>query len=990
MMTNAGWPLCSICLLVLIHQVHSINGGAHSAPTRPPSKQEALNCTPRDPRCHLNTTTTAPKLPLTTQKVGLITRTSDAIYKTLSGLFKHDEDDKDVLGVTPTMPPMVVDDKEFGRRNLSRLRPTTTTTKSPSKIAKEQELHIELDLFQDEPMTTKPPVLKQTTSTRKPNAIKSTSTSTTSAPTTTTTTMTTTTTKRAPVSPQKILDTPNNSTNSNQRETKLYSIINSALQSIYSLSELTYLNRTTRLAHGHESIEIQAADDEAKESGKLITLESSETQLENQNDSKQFATREDIHLLCKLLHKQLENGLVLPNGNLNLTLTSNNNRNQNRADNQQAASKPTMKSVANQLPAETNIPKMKGYFVSSLNDLNESQESRLLESTFALNRSHSSSSYFNESHEEGGQRLLLDLFNLAHKVRQHHQNQSRGESLETSDDESLFSTLNSSSDHLLGLKLWSKSSYGGKGGRLRLVYWLIEPVFRNLSGDGRQGPLELYKIKLVDSREANELLDQLDHSLIKRQLDSISLLPVGDLVRPYKATLLGGEEENSLNVPDDNLTPPIGGPNGQPQTPTKKSGLQRLADRLTNQSFADNVYLYLLMLLILIFLVVLCCFVCPAFCRKQTQPKLTSSSRDHLQSISSISGALKSSGSPTLQLTKNTRRADEEQLRQASDAIWRKLSNSTTTLVKDQTRVLRHDGSIEVPILKERANQTSGDADNNLMDLHGGQSGGFEWYSFESDQRTEEIQKRRRPTTGKNNLAGKHEAHQTCDKQSQTFIISDRRQVTKSVQTYPADADEVDPTSTRMVMSCRDRTEAKSSDTLTKSELIMLKEKLIPIEAQVVGQERSKQQASGSQTDQQRGDYVNTSNITTQTGPSMDEQQPVAPNYVEQRATRYIDSSSSSSDRPSTVIDQLQLGQQQHQQAGGSLSGPASGDLSGARAHSSTEVERLEQLERRPKMRHLELPQKYGSKVEAIKSELTKIEQRDAGSTGTYRRYDVI
>lgn len=352
--------------------------------------------------------------------------------------------------------------------------------------------------------------------------------------------------------------------------------------------------------------------------------------------------------------------------------------------------------------------------------------------------------------------------------------------------------------------------------------------------------------------------------------------------------------------------------------------------------------------------------------------------------------------------------ADQKKTKAANDAIWRKLSSTTTTFVKDQSEVImvRNDGTVCVPVSRDGSNKTislmpnSEDDDEEVE--RAAKKSQFEWYSFEDDHQSENKKRKTK------DLFGDSETTKSINnKQPQSYIISDKKkQYTKSVQ---AVFHERQPTSQHTTIDesynsestngYRDRIEKRSSDTLTKSELVMLKEKMIPIAQQ--HQQQYRQVASQTSTPSE-AIYVNQALATkaVQTGQSIDRppaqqesellkqhQQQVAADddtrrecqsqpttssgdnndkeddYRDKERTppmdrfvsSFIDSSESRSDsanKPSTIIERVVV-EKQHQQ------------------------QLQQEQDRIPKMRHLDLPARARSKVDAIKAELSKLEQRD-------------
>jgi hypothetical protein len=102
------------------------------------------------------------------------------------------------------------------------------------------------------------------------------------------------------------------------------------------------------------------------------------------------------------------------------------------------------------------------------------------------------------------------------------------------------------------------------------------------------------------------------------------------------------------------------------------------------------------------------------------------------ESISSISGALAAN------------RGDNAELKfgdVASPAIWRKLSNSTTTMTKDEIRTLEDDGELKLVCGFEDDDERDGDGSAIKKPTDRNK---FEWYTFE-DQKEQTIRRRLTP-----------------------------------------------------------------------------------------------------------------------------------------------------------------------------------------------------------------------------------------------------
>jgi len=879
------------------------------------------------------------------------------------------------------------------------------------------------------------------------------------------------------------------------------------VSSFVALAELNYRNRTTRLAHGHERALEPAEQLDRKWEGRqddwtpaalVLDLDkvpessrgsqTSEASSKMGETSSRPSSAQDILLLCKLLHKQLENGAkLLPNGSLILApqtgpasskgasnatrdsepvdLATGSDRNQPQSAAGDKHSERGASGISTStVPSGTTPNGRQSVHVDDPNELDQSFEQQLLQSTFNTlsaerrRQQLGANRTAGELEEERGQqaarrrpqlpmdesqvfeqqaiRFLIELFNLG-------ATQSRSENLpgytnnnnlrpESTNDTTLApldgqrQTLASGAKpkqgqpveaigaYPIGVKIWSKSSTrlasGGPardktpaGFRLNLVYWLFEMVGvgrdknepASSNAARKEQPQRVSgapKYRLLQAKEAAELIDQLDYGQINKLLveHAASLRPLV-LVRPFQRARSSGEsgaesetgpsenDDEQPSVIDDTLTG-LAGSNGnnigkQSSTTnaqaapnaaksdtsdsgkTKKnetemvassSALQLLVGRLTNASFGENFHLYFILFIVTIFVLVLC-FSVPALCcklfssssgaqsisrspltavrKKQRRQSQTTTSKRRptgaraasmgahsLERSSSgmgpgsISGALAASGWTEGMATgghvggestpDSTTGGQSKEL--GGTAIWRTLSNSTTTLVTDQSQKLLTDG---------RWTSSSGRA--------GGQQGAGLTESGE-------------PQFAKAKSGLDAEAQHPADQKQHAFVQTDRRQVTKSVQTvenqivYLHEEEEAqrrrrqqevgEQNTSQMFVDYRDRLETRNSDTLTKSELVMLKEKLVPI--------------CGSKKADQKADYFAAANT-----PGLPLGQEGEPGRLVDAPTRHIDSSVES---PPT--------NGKHQSSklapeGGLLSGPAARRAPSRRQVSGTLVE---------------------------------------------------
>lgn len=574
----------------------------------------------------------------------------------------------------------------------------------------------------------------------------------------------------------------------------------------------------------------------------------------------------------------------------------------------------------------------------------------------------------------------------------------------------------------------TRSSHGA----LSLVYWLLEPAPpaflpqkpASLEALDSSPPLsshrnaarhnlwreyaekQKHRFRVLNEHDANELLDQLEHSLIRRHLEAAKLSSMGPLVHAYTVDL-SQEHSDGIKPPptpphrhrhkhkeleahviDDSLGPaPPGGArglqlnktttshtkqessNGTLSQPAAHSSLQLLWDKLTSASFVDNLQLYLI-IFILVLVAIILCFACPMFCfggsqasgstaaltpnssggvrrgrpRAARQQGATTNQPAHLNAPPTLSLGLKGAGKPVelggrgpeLALT-----AGDE----LEDSVWRKLSSTTTTLMRDESLTSRVLHNAEADALTREQQE-------GVAAAGGKESSQAAWCSFE-DRVERQLEELRR---AEQRLLGAAEARRSQQPKQTSYYISDRRQISKSVQTFEEPNARRSGESPVQLLDLKERQEKRSSDTLTKSELVLLKEKLVPI-----AQPQSQQPAYSCQMAPPSCEapaYANLalagSNEACQTGGSLEEEQSIRqrPLGLGASTARFIDSSGSRS------------------------------DSSGERTNTVIE---LAPAERSPTMRHLDLPPRTRTKLDAIKTELGKIEQRDPLPSSTAR-----
>ena len=1015
------------------------------------------------PNANATSTTSKPKLAPpkqvdpSTQAPSLIGRTTDAIVQVLSNVFaRQEESGADQLGANSA--------HDFGRRLVgsSTIGPAGqrgaqaegTTLAPPTTIGNETRLpagsrrprkpphatsarptrmsaggrptfqpHVELDLFRDEPSRA----TSTTLSTKQVAELARVETT-----TTTYHSSLEATTKRPTGSSGGPEVEAENATDSRQGA---LGALGSALRSIISFTEMTYLNRSTRVARGgdgeqdNKQLEFEG---KLESSSDLVDLHYSASSaasgspnrarperlaaLGNQSEAGQqqvpAASREHILFLCKLLHKQLEQGAhLLANGSLLLAAPASNSSASILVDESAplapSSLAPTLKTTTTTTTTTELPPLPRGLFVDHPSELNERHENLLLESSFRLAPQVASGGggdlapSTSDQREDQTWRLLGELFNLAARERA-----LAAEGDEHDDQLAAAAAAQNGSLELgagrplVSLRLWSKSLR--PGARLELVYWLLESV------QWPRPPPPSSRLRVLGALPAGRLLDGLDHALVQSRLDQVAGLSVVQLVGPHRQPGRVADEPTPL-VLDDSLAPtapvqfpkanrsasPGAGRLGQQQQQQQetaqhldgpagrgRTGLHLLLDRLTSSSFSENFQLYLVAFLLLLLALILCLAV-PLMCcksrplpvarlqRRRTHelgPKARQRRRKQLEeNISTIEaqtgGAFGSlaQGKQLEASGQSMSQSNKEQ--QASEAIWRKLSNSTTTLVTDRQRSLQSESDEFAPA---RAPLRTSDRRDSCERLVSPRDSLDEPINVQQQQ-----QKQQQVANSGQATAGERKWFAAAPKQT-SLVVTERRQMTKSVQTYAPEplGNNENKQQAPLLLACRDRLEARASDTLTKSELVMLKEKLIPIGL------------SGRQT----GDYVNLSS---------------------QAVTRHIDSSVESQSAgaaangsragPSRSVDTKQRGEMEENGDGQQCcSCCADGDnpnSCGCRVASSSGATKATRSpradnQRRPKMSYLELPQE----VQQIGSGLnaTSRGQQQQQLAGSYKRYDVI
>lgn len=759
---------------------------------------------------------------------------------------------------------------------------------------------------------------------------------------------------------------PSPALNESVRAVGLYGILASTLNTVYNMSP--FLNRTTRVAPQHELGHFKI------ESGNLMLGD----------EVIQPATKEDVHLLCKLLHKHLENVTTTTTTSTTAATTT-----------PEVTIRPTIVSSTTVQPKKEPKPKStsrpltgREVFVREPNELNESHQSYLLESMFGYepNRKHFKN---NETLMRFGKVFLLDLLEAGSRRAAARRKAEAGneyendeeDGAEVSEEELIVGGHKRHHEHRFKMKLEENFSHATSD-KLHLVYWLLERSHSEQK-NGTSGAQE-NKFRVIEEREAAELIDELEHEQIERALNEANLKSVV-LIAPFKPNKHNSknnkhEHEPELHLIDDTLNAnqekSTNNNSNQLDSDNKKNSFQLLLDKLSHSSFLENLHLYLIIFLLVLFCLVLC-FTCPLLCfkakrsdagpalapvRRNGKVKRTNRRRPANEEVPTVGGNLKGG------LSENESQSARAQQKSptGNEAIWRKLSNTTTTLVQDQSElILRKDATVKVPVASDQVKSPT-----RAKEI--GKKSQFEWYSFEAPlsdyEKQQEDGEESWQTSQTNDGTGK-----SGSRKPQSYVVNDKRHFTKSIQTTFRQQPQMtlDESYSESLDGYKDRIEKRSSDTLTKSELVMLKEKMVPIAQQ--HQQHLRQVASQTSDNLLEPVYVNLASKSVQTGQSLDEEETARergqekPRPLDRFVPSFIDSSiESSTDKASTVIEQ----------------------------NKPTTSERM------PKMRHLELPARTKSKVEAIKQELSKIEQRDQAQsrrqassepidTSSYRRFEI-
>lgn len=757
-----------------------------------------------------------------------------------------------------------------------------------------------------------------------------------------------------------------------QKSAELYSIISDALRAIHQLNDnygsngSLQLNRTTRLVHegdyehGDEpqvntrqtpkspttgEIKVKLGDNEKS---RLTRAEGGTTSSELADLNGRYVTKEDVHLLCKLLHNQLESGNLTLNDNVNKTTTGGVEwLSQSPSTTSTTTTTTTTTTVRPHRPNQDTE-----HLVHNLNDLNEDYANRLIETVLVMDRPRGQPQHEQQQVDEIGVRVMTELYNEAARYGGEYDG---SEPIGPKKD----SATSRQESNMYVMRLWSKAVTPVRGQqpgkisqRLRLVYWLLERHVPNVTTEA-PAPTRAVRYRVLSAKEAGDLIDRLDHEYFRQKFGLYSLRPIV-LIAASNETGKPGDDRPLLPEPtviDDRLssgndqhsvpkTKPAG--SGE-QAESGKTALRLLIDKLTSLSFWDNLHLYLILFLIALLIIILC-FAVPMMCAKcQVQKQ-----RRRMQTATSAkrpkrrrrngNGSSAASNLPatigTISEGKyNQHSAMQHQPRPqtlspsdaAADAIWRKLSDSTTTLIRDQLHVMRNEGMVDAKLEQ----QVNG---NQLLQPHA-PAGGLQWYSFSEQE-----------DGGRRSVNGRQlQQRQSKDVGTGAEHPSQQYSVTTSRSVRLEDEQNRDQPLLQLEFS--DRQETRCSNTLTKSELVMLKEKLVPITSR-----------------QQQPDYVNQ---------AIQQQQQLLRSSASSTVGCGGAGQSSGTSDGTMALDR---------DASNYLDASASGGLPTGRGASMASARSDPQgsEERRPKMRHVELPVRTKGQVAAIRDELERLERADA------------
>lgn len=716
---------------------------------------------------------------------------------------------------------------------------------------------------------------------------------------------------------------------------ELVNLLSMVLQSLVATNSSVQLSRSARLATDSE----RSADSNrlpSSSSAELIGKLARLTQQPQPNELTRLASQ-DVQLLCRLLNK---------------AATA-------EEPSTTSQSLPTTTTTTTTTTAAPLVAANRSLLVENETDLSETQHaSWLLESVFQYNDRFLT----RQMARKEAERRLLDLFESETLTA----NTDESEPSVDKFNETSSSPLGNSRGYKLHLPpsqqavtATNDSIFVGSQPAISLVYWLLEPI--------RLAASNQTVWRVFNLASANDLLARHEQAQVERHLQIGHLNPLLLLEgyqpnrkwwsppspSPTITTTTGGNDsrlpsssDRPTRIIDDTLLP-------RPSQATDSWPGERLAAKLgfANLDFRDNLYLYLIVLLLILFVLALC-FACPAL----------------LSPRASRSGNMRASSNPK-QLAANI---DPIQFRSGADnlakgdgytpsepAIWRKLSNTTSSLVRDELESLRS----QTGALSRRDPKQTGDNQQ-------------KWLTVDQEQIFEASSETTNTTRTLKRAAGTN-SNQSVDRPTQTCV---RKKTSKSIQTHQqvqeADAPIAFVSSSRLLdesLLFDNYQKTGSSDTLNKSELIMIKEKMVPI-SRVEGQSLTKRSPEPV--------YLNQDVMAAQ-----------------QRYTK--------SDLAPSVgyIDAREQSAHSSRHLGGARASWSDGG--GA---SLTASSRQQEFERQAKMRQVDWEPKTKARVDAIKAELGKLELRDQqqrqsnqptatpaairratdASGQTYKRFDTI
>lgn len=541
---------------------------------------------------------------------------------------------------------------------------------------------------------------------------------------------------------------------------ELMALVLSALNDT-QLDQVKYRQRSIRLA-----------DDDSEQAEKNSMLQLNATVEGLKLDS------ENVHLLCRLLHEKL----LANDSNATNRVTLPTSESQPEVATITTSPKPSI--VSNQ----TNVSPGTVLLLEDESELSQTNhESWLLESISRVGLDQVGAKSIAAANE-----TLIRLFEAAWRTT----NETRAK-LEPTNSRSLAKRWDTSGDSDQNSSSESspaRESNGDKhlepevGHEFKLQ--IVDSLTRSDSNQLSLVFFLLKRVKLTGSRrnfwrvfsfeEAQKLLDKLEHLVISREFERRNLRPV-ILLAPF------GRQNRATNATDDRqLWPP------EAKKPDEQQRqISSFFDKFTPFSLKDNLFSYLILMLVLLVALALCSTIA-ILCRRK--PRSQSARLINIRQQQEIMSSDASKSKAT------------HNYGQGGEAIWRKLSNTTTTLLEEQDQTYRIQ---EAKVKSLRADQLAADTETNQRARQSRQPS--EWYSFEDDKSFEE----------------KHEKRASNGKLTDIVVVRDTKKYTgESVQTSKQPF-ELEHKFGLMEISATN--ESKNSNTLTKSELVMLKEKLVPI-----------------------------------------------------------------------------------------------------------------------------------------------------------------